>query len=242
MFITVTLNYGYGISLGPRFFLIPNVGYATPSEGNISELLVGKIIELSDSATEVQVISNGICENGITLTIGSIPATTTTTSTAAPTTTTTSTAAPTTTTTTTEAPTTTTTTTEAPTTTTTEAPTTTTTSTAAPTTTTTTEAPTTTTTTAALINLSLNVEERTGDPDFTEIWVTTQGGETFSQNLSFDWEFTVTPAATSSGTATIISGQNEVYIGGYDPILEVLTGVSLTNPTPNPIDGYNIVV
>jgi hypothetical protein len=134
MFVTVTLNSGHGISLGPRFFLIPNVGYASPFEASISELLAGKVIEVSDSATELQVISNGACENGITLVIGAPPTTTTaapTTTTAAPTTTT---AAPTTTT---AAPTTTT---AAPETTTTAAPTTTT---AAPTTTTT------TTTTAA---------------------------------------------------------------------------------------------
>ena len=150
MFVTVTLNSGHGISLGPRFFLIPNVGYAEPFEANISELLAGKVIEVSDSATEIQVISNGICENGITLTVGVIPTTTTaapTTTTAAPTTTTaaptTTTAAPTTTT---AAPTTTT---AAPTTTT-AAPTTTSTTTSgggAPTTTT--AAPTTTTTTTA---------------------------------------------------------------------------------------------
>ena len=146
MFVTVTLTSPYGISLGPRFFLIPNVGYATPWEANISELLAGKVIEVDDTATELQVISNGACENGITLIIGAPPTTTTTT--AAPTTTTT-TAAPTTTTTTTAAPTTTTTT-AAPTTTTT-----TTTTTAAPTTTTTTTttaAPTTTTTTTAAPN------------------------------------------------------------------------------------------
>ena len=143
MFVTVTLNSGHGISLGPRFFLIPNVGYAEPFEANISELLAGKVIEVSDSATEIQVISNGICENGITLTVGVIPTTTTaapTTTTAAPTTTT---AAPTTTT---AAPTTTT---AAPTTTT-AAPTTTSTTTSgggAPTTTT--AAPTTTPTTTA---------------------------------------------------------------------------------------------
>jgi len=98
MFVTVTLNSGYGISLGPKFFLIPNVGYATPFEASISELLAGKVIEISDSATELQVISNGACENGITLIIGAPPTTT-----AAPTTTTTTTAAPTTTTTTTTA-------------------------------------------------------------------------------------------------------------------------------------------
>jgi hypothetical protein len=161
MFVTVTLNSGYGISLGPRFFLIPDVGVATPAQANISELLAGKIIEVSDSTTQIQIVSNGICENSITLPVTSIP-TTTTTTTAAPTTTTTTTAAPTTTTTTTAAPTTTTTTTTtaAPTTTTTTttttaAPTTTTTTTttttAAPTTTTTTTtaAPTTTTTTTA---------------------------------------------------------------------------------------------
>ena len=147
MFVTVTLTSPYGISLGPRFFLIPNVGYATPWEANISELLAGKVIEVDDTATELQVISNGACENGITLIIGAPPTTTTTT--AAPTTTTT-TAAPTTTTTTTAAPTTTTTT-AAPTTTTT-----TTTTTAAPTTTTTTAAPTTTTTTTTTTTAAPN--------------------------------------------------------------------------------------
>ena len=94
MFVTVNLASPYGISLGPRFFLIPNVGYATPSEATISELLAGKVIEVSDSATEIQIVSNGSCQNAITLVIGAVPTTTTTTTTtttAAPTTTTTTT-------------------------------------------------------------------------------------------------------------------------------------------------------
>jgi hypothetical protein len=137
MFVTVTLNSGYGISLGPRFFLSSNVGEPVPAEATLSELLAGKVIEVPDSATQIEVASNGACTNALLLNIGSVPTTTTaapTTTTAAPTTTT---AAPTTTT---AAPTTTT---AAPITTTTAAPITTTT--AAPETTTTT----TTTTTAA---------------------------------------------------------------------------------------------
>ena len=129
MFVTVTLNSGHGIVLGPRFFLSANVGLPKPAVATLSELLAGKVIEVPDSATQIIVTSNGACENSITLTVGVIPTTTTaapTTTTAAPTTTT---AAPTTTT---AAPTTTT---AAPETTTTEPPTTTT---AAPTTTSTT--------------------------------------------------------------------------------------------------------
>ena len=67
MFVTVTLNSGYGISLGPKFFLNPNVGTSTPPQGTLTELLAGKVIEVSDSATTIQIASNGICENAITV-------------------------------------------------------------------------------------------------------------------------------------------------------------------------------
>jgi hypothetical protein len=100
MFVTVTLNSQHGITLGPRFYLSCNVGTPKPSFATLSELLAGKVIEVPDSATQIIVTSNGACTNSITLTIGEIPTTTTTT--AAPTTTTaaptTTTAAPTTTT------------------------------------------------------------------------------------------------------------------------------------------------
>ena len=98
MFVTVTLNSGHGISLGPRFFLSSNVGEPVPAEATLSELLAGKVIEVPDSATQIEVASNGACTNSLVLNIGSVPTTTTaapTTTTAAPTTTT---AAPTTTT------------------------------------------------------------------------------------------------------------------------------------------------
>ena len=217
MFVTVTLNSGYGISLGPRFFLIPNVGYANPFEANISELLAGKVIEVSDSATEIQVISNGGCENGITLTIGLVPTTTTT---AAPTTTTT--AAPTTTTTTEATTTTTTTTTAAPTTTTTTAaPTTTTT--AAPqcsydgliivcdTTTTTTAAPTTTTTTTAAIEYSFY--EATRYDCSTEV---------------SDGTFTIAfPVGTSVNYTKYYNSNTDIGIYAYQPVTSVSSGPGL---------------
>jgi hypothetical protein len=105
MFVTVTLNSQHGISLGPRFFLSSNVGEPVPAEATLSELLAGKVIEVPDSATQIEVASNGACTNSLVLNIGSVPTTTTTTTTtttAAPTTTTaaptTTTAAPTTTT------------------------------------------------------------------------------------------------------------------------------------------------
>jgi hypothetical protein len=94
----------------------------------------------------------------------------------------------------------------------------------------------------SLEDLSLTVEQRTGDPDFTEIWVTVENGITFSQNLSFDWSVDVSPSGPSSGTATITTGQNEVYLTGFDPNIETFVNASLSNVTPNPIDGYNILV
>ena len=109
MFVTVTLNSQHGISLGPRFYLSTNVGTPKPSQATLSELLAGKVIEVSDFATQIEVTSNGGCTNSLVLNIGSTPATTTSTTTAAPTTTTTTTAAATTTTTTAAATTTTTT-------------------------------------------------------------------------------------------------------------------------------------
>jgi hypothetical protein len=227
MFVTVTLNSGHGISLGPRFFLIPNVGYASPFEASISELLAGKVIEVSDSATELQVISNGACENGITLVIGAPPTTTTaapTTTTAAPTTTTaaptTTTAAPTTTT---AAPTTTT---AAPETTTTAAPTTTT---AAPTTTTTTTSgggpactydgltivcDTTTTTTAAPTYSFLRCD----------VYSCTGGGALLESDV-------IVRIPTGSPTPSIFSSLRWYYTTPFDGKAYYLTSTSVAGPS-----------
>ncbi len=204
MFVTVTINGGHGISLGPRFFLSSNVGEPVPAEATLSELLAGKVIEVPDSATQIEVASNGACTNALLLNIGSVPTTTTaapTTTTAAPTTTT---AAPTTTT---AAPTTTT---AAPITTTTAAPITTTT--AAPETTTTTtttvapactydgltivcDATTTTTTTAAPVYdyLRCDVYSCTGGGTLLESDVIVrilEGSPIPSQFSSFRWYYT----------------------------------------------------
>jgi hypothetical protein len=264
MFVTVTLNSGHGISLGPRFFLIPNVGYASPFEASISELLAGKVIEVSDSATELQVISNGACENGITLVIGAAPTTTTaapTTTTAAPTTTT---AAPTTTT---AAPTTTT---AAPETTTTAAPTTTT---AAPTTTSTTtsgggapsctydgltivcDATTTTTTTAAPTYsfLRCDVYSCTGGGALLESDVIVRiptGSPTPSQFSSFRWYYTTpfdnkayyltsTSVAGPSYDATLVndpqsSRSSACYEGSAAPVPTTTTSTTTTTTTEPP--------
>jgi hypothetical protein len=218
MFVTVTLNSGHGISLGPRFFLSSNVGEPVPAEATLSELLAGKVIEVPDSATQIEVASNGACTNSLVLNIGSVPTTTTaapTTTTAAPTTTT---AAPTTTT---AAPTTTT---AAPETTTTAAPTTTT---AAPTTTTTTTSgggpactydgltivcDTTTTTTAAPTYsfLRCDVYSCTGGGALLESDVIVRiptGSPTPSQFSSFRWYYT-TPFDNKAYylTSTSVSG------------------------------------
>ena len=138
MQVLVTLNSGQGVNLGPNFTLSANIGSVTPNTATLTELLAGKSVTTSDTATYITITSTGLCTNSLILNFRNYP-TTTTTTTAAPTTTTT-TAAPTTTTT--AAPTTTTTT-GSPTTTTTGSPTTTTTG--SPTTTTT-GSPTTTTT------------------------------------------------------------------------------------------------
>jgi hypothetical protein len=182
------------------------VGEPVPAEATLSELLAGKVIEVPDSATQIEVASNGACTNALLLNIGSVPTTTTaapTTTTAAPTTTTT-TAAPTTTT---AAPTTTT---AAPITTTTAAPITTTT--AAPETTTTTtttvapactydgltivcDATTTTTTTAAPVYdfLRCDVYSCTGGGTLLEEDVIVrilEGSPIPSQFSSFRWYYT----------------------------------------------------
>lgn len=102
MNVIVTLNNGLGVSLGPNFTLTTNVGTVVPNTATIQELLDGKIVFVDDSATQITVTSNGICDNDIVLNIAT---TTTTTTTSTTTTTTTSTTTTTTTTsTTTQAP------------------------------------------------------------------------------------------------------------------------------------------
>ena len=215
MFITVSLNSGYGISLGPRFFLIPNVGNANPWEATLSELLAGKVIEVDDATTSIQIISNGACETGITIPVTSVPttttSTTTTTTTAAPTTTTT-TAAPTTTTTT-AAPTTTTTTAAPTTTTTTAAPTTTTTTTEAPTTTTTTTtttaAPTTTTTTTLSGLTTVTITLCAGNADGSGIVdVYAYSSDIVDTSINIPVRWTGDLASELLGSVTISNGTN----------------------------------
>ena len=181
MFITVSLNSGYGISLGPRFFLIPNVGNANPWEATLSELLAGKVIEVDDATTSIQIISNGACETGITIPVTSVPTTTTST------TTTTTTAAPTTTTTTTN----------------TEAPTTTT------TTTTTTAAPTTTTTTTLSGLTTVTITLCAGNADGSGIVdVYAYSSDIVDTSINIPVRWTGDLASELLGSVTISNGTN----------------------------------
>ena len=67
MNLLVTLNSSLGADLGPNFNLTANVGSVTPSTATKSELLVGKSVSVSDTATQLTVTSTGTCTNSLNL-------------------------------------------------------------------------------------------------------------------------------------------------------------------------------
>ena len=81
MYVTITLNSGLGVNLGPNFNLTADVGSVTPSTATKSELLAGKEVQVNASATQVTVTSTGACTNSVTI---NITGQTTTTTTASP--------------------------------------------------------------------------------------------------------------------------------------------------------------
>jgi hypothetical protein len=66
---TIILNSGLGVNLGPNFNLTANVGTVTPSTATKTELLAGKSVSVSDSATQITVTSTGTCTNSLVLNI-----------------------------------------------------------------------------------------------------------------------------------------------------------------------------
>jgi hypothetical protein len=69
MNVLITLNSGQGADLGPNFNLTANVGSVTPSTATLTQLLAGKNVSTSASATQVTVTSTGSCTNSLNLTI-----------------------------------------------------------------------------------------------------------------------------------------------------------------------------
>jgi hypothetical protein len=198
------------------------VGEPVPAEATLSELLAGKVIEVPDSATQIEVASNGACTNSLVLNIGSVPTTTTaapTTTTAAPTTTT---AAPTTTT---AAPTTTT---AAPETTTTAAPTTTT---AAPTTTTTTTSgggPACTYDGLTIVCDTITTTTTTAAPTYNylrcDVYSCTGGGTLLESDV-------IVRIPTGSPTPSIFSSLRWYYTTPFDGKAYYLTSTSVAGPS-----------
>ena len=66
---TIILNNGLGADLGPNFNLTANVGTVTPNTATKVELLAGKSVSVSDSATQITVTSTGTCTNSLVLNI-----------------------------------------------------------------------------------------------------------------------------------------------------------------------------
>jgi hypothetical protein len=69
MNLLVTLNSSLGADLGPNFNLTADVGSVGPSTATRSELLVGKSVSVSDTATQLTVTSTGTCTNSLDLLI-----------------------------------------------------------------------------------------------------------------------------------------------------------------------------
>ncbi len=69
MNVTLTLNSGLGVDLGPNFDLTANVGTVTPSTATLTSLLAGTVITVDNSATQVTITSTGACTNSLNLPI-----------------------------------------------------------------------------------------------------------------------------------------------------------------------------
>jgi len=69
MNVTLTLNSGLGVDLGPNFDLTANVGTVTPSTATLTSLLAGTVITVDNSATQVTITSTGTCTNSLNLPI-----------------------------------------------------------------------------------------------------------------------------------------------------------------------------
>jgi len=69
MNVTLTLNSGVGIDLGPNFNLTTDLGFVDPLTATLIELLAGVEIVVDNAATEVTITSIGNCTNSLTLPI-----------------------------------------------------------------------------------------------------------------------------------------------------------------------------
>jgi hypothetical protein len=69
MNVTLTLNSGQGVDLGPNFNLTADVGSIVPSTATLAVLLAGTIVTANNSATEITITSTGSCTNSLTLPI-----------------------------------------------------------------------------------------------------------------------------------------------------------------------------
>jgi len=73
--VTLTLNGGLGSNLGPNFDLISNgtPTTVTPSTATLSNLLIGTVVVVDDSATSITVTSTGTCTNSLVIPIVEVP-------------------------------------------------------------------------------------------------------------------------------------------------------------------------
>jgi|TARA_R110000822_G_scaffold77400_3_gene185706 hypothetical protein len=69
MNVTLTLNSGQGVDLGPNFNLTADVGSVVPSTATLVQLLASTIVTVSNSATQITITSTGDCTNSLNLTI-----------------------------------------------------------------------------------------------------------------------------------------------------------------------------
>lgn len=77
MLVTITLTT-IGDAISNTLNLTANVGSVSPSTATKAELLAGKIVTVSDSATVITVTSTGTCTTATPITISGIPAPTST--------------------------------------------------------------------------------------------------------------------------------------------------------------------
>lgn len=93
-----------------------------------------------------------------------------------------------------------------------------------------------------LIELPMTTFEVPNGPNETQIWLQTGNeGPVFSADVNFDYNISIIPAATISGTGTLTAGTNQAFIASYDPTIESVSAIQVNNFDPPTIDGYSII-
>jgi len=92
-----------------------------------------------------------------------------------------------------------------------------------------------------IIYLNATTYEVSNGPNNTEIYLQVgDGSVVFTTDVTFDYNISLTPSGTNSGTKTLPAGFFQVFVANYDPSLESVSSITINNFDPSPVDGYII--